>query len=193
MKGEWNKWNKRKMGKRNEEAVAQPQMESQLLYMSMVDNEGDEVQILRTKKKYRIRWLKNGQLNALTRLLMRADKDTERKTSGNEVMDAFMADSKLACKAAAIITLDGFFKLKLRYWFRWRWFYYIRQYDNIQLYPILDMGKKKVPLMQFYVTITSLTEARDTLMRMRKEEVEATLLAQSTEQRSQTGSRDSGS
>lgn len=181
------------MGKRNEEAVAQPQMESQLLYMSMVDNEGDEVQILRTKKKYRIRWLKNGQLNALTRLLMRADKDTKRKTSGNEVMDAFMSDSKLACKAAAIITLDGFFKLKLRYWFRWRWFYYIRQYDNIQLHPILDMGKKKVPLMQFYVTITSLTEARDTLMRMRKEEVEATLLAQSTEQRSQTESRDSGS
>ena len=178
--------------KKNEEEIQQPSADSQMLYLSMISNDADEVQILRTGKKYRIRWLKNGQLEALTRLLMRANSK-KMKSSGNDAMDAIMEDGKLACKAAAIITLDGFFKLKMRYWLRWRWFYYIRQYDNIQLQPILEMGKKKVPLMQFYVTITSLTEARDTLMRMRREEVEATLLAQNTERPSQTGSSASGS
>lgn len=178
--------------KKNEEVMQQPSVDSQMLYLSMVGNDPDEVQILRTEKKYKIRWLKNGQLEALTRLLVRANSK-KVESSGNDAMDAILADSKLACKAAAIITLDGCFKLKMRYWLRWRWFYYIKEYDNIQLHPILEMGKKKVPLMQFYMTITSLTEARDTLMRMTREEVEATLLAQSTERPSQTGSSGSGS
>ena len=79
------------------------------------------------------------------------------------------------------------------YWLVWRWFYYIRQYDNIQLQPILDMGKKKVPQIQFFKSIMSLTEARDSLMRMRAEEVEAILREQSTAARSQTESSDNGS
>lgn len=179
--------------KKSEESIPQPSVDSQLLYLSMINNDPDEVQILHTKKKYKIRWLKNGQLEALTRLLMRVNSKKKKKTSGNDAMDAILEDSKLACKAAAIITLDGFFKVRLWYWFRWRWFYFIRQYDNIQLQPILETGKKKVPLMQFYVTTTSLTEAKDSLMRMRKEEVEATLLAQNTERPSQTENSVSGS
>lgn len=107
-------------------------------------------------------------------------------------MDSILEDNQLACRAAAIIVLDGFWKLKFFYWILWRWFYYIRQYDNIQLQPILDVGKKKVPLFQFYKTTISLTEARDTLMQMRTEEVEAILLAQSMEQPSQTGNNSNG-
>lgn len=58
------------------------------------------------------------------------------------MLDVISSDAKLSCKAAAIYTLNGLFKLHLCYWFRWRWFYYIRQYDDIQLQPILAEGKK---------------------------------------------------
>jgi len=174
------------MRKDEEPEVDQPSLESQLLYLSMTNDDADEVQILGTKKTYKIRWLKNGQLEKLTRLLLHKKDVDDGKTTGIEVLDEILADCKLACKASAIIILDGFWKMKLFYWLLWRWFYYIKQYDNVQLQPILDAGKKKVPLRQFYGTIISLTEAKDSLMRMRAKEVEAILRERSTEQPSQT-------
>ena len=178
-----------------EPKIEQPNDAAQLLYMSLVNNDPDEVTILRTKKKYKVYWLKNGQLEALTRLLIGANekKSEEEKTSGSDVLDTILRDAKLACKASAIILLDGYWKLKFNYWWLWRWFYYIKQYDNIQLDPILEAGKKKVPQMQFFRTIMSLTEARDSLMRMRAKEVEATLQELNTVQRSQTENKGSGS
>ena len=177
----------------SEPEVEQPSLDVQQLYLSMISNDAEEVEILRTSKKYKIRWLKNGQLEKLTRLLLHKKEIDEDKTTGSDVMDAILEDAKLACKAAAIIVLDGYWKLKFRYWFLWRWFYYVKQYDNIQLSKILAVGKKKVPLQQFYGTIMSLTEAKDTLMRMRTEEVEAILQGQSMAERLQTESKDSGS
>ena len=165
-----------------EPKIEQPGLELQMQLLSLMNNDATEVTILRTKKKYKIRWLKNGQLTKLTSLLLHKTDVEKEKTTRSEVLDSILEDSKLACKAAAIITLDGYWKILFWYGIRWRWFYYIRQYDNIQLEPILSAGKKKVPLLGFYKITTSLTEARDTLMQMRTAEVEATLLAQSMEQ-----------
>ena len=181
------------MKKEEEEKVEQPSYDAQQIYLSLINNDAEEVEILRTKKKYKIRWLKNGQLEKLTRLLLHKKSIDEQKTTGSEVFDEIYEDTKLACKAAAIIVLDGYWKLKFRYWYLWRWFYYVRQYDNIQLQKILEVGKKKVPLNQFYATIMSLTEAKDTLMRMRAKEVESILHAQNMAQPSQTESKGSGS
>lgn len=181
------------MKENEEERVEQPSYDAQQLYLSMISNDADEVGILRTKKKYKVRWLKNGQLEKLSRLLLHKKTIDENKTTGSEVMDAILEDTKLACKASAIIILDGYWKLKFRYWYLWRWFYYVRQYDNIQLHEILEVGKKKVPLNQFYATIMSLTEAKDTLMRMRAKEVETILHAPNMVQPSQTENKDSGS
>ena len=177
----------------NEQKIEQPTLDAQQLYLSMINNDPEEVEILRTKKKYKIRWLKNGQLEKLTRLLLHKKTLDENTSTGSDVLDTILEDNKLACKAAAIIVLDGYWKLKFRYWFLWRWFYYVRQYDNIQLDKILEVGKKKVPQMQFFRTIMSLTEAKDSLMRMRVKEVEVTLQELSMVARSQTESKDSGS
>lgn len=176
-----------------EQKIEQPSIDAQQIYLSLISNDAEEVQILRTKKTYKIRWLKNGQLEKLSRLLLRKKTIDKEQTTGNDALDEILEDSKLACKAAAVILLDGYWKLKLRYWLLWRWFYYVRQYDNIQLLPILEIGKKKVPQMQFYKTIMSLTEARDSLMRMRAKEVEVTLRELSMAQPSPTENNDSGS
>ena len=169
-----------------EPKITQPSVESQRTYASIRDNDATVVSVLGTKKKYKIKWLKNGQIDALSRLLIRKgdtdDKDGQRDNALNAILD----DSKMACKAAAIYILDGYWKLKFRYWFLWRWFYYIRQYDNVQLQEILDEGKKKVPLTQFCVTIMSLTGARATLMNMRTEEAERILHELASAQRHAT-------
>ena len=176
-----------------EQKIEQPTIDAQQIYLSLISNDAEEVQILRTKKKYKIRWLKNGQLEKLTRLLLHKKTVDENNTTGSKVLDEIVEDCKLACKAAAIILLDGYWKIKFRYWILWRWFYYVKQYDGIQLLPILEAGKKKVPQMQFYKTIMSLTEARDSLMRMRAKEVEATLRELSMAQPSPTENNVSGS
>ena len=176
-----------------EPKVEQPSVESQRTYASLRDNDATVVSILGTKKKYRIRWLKNGQIDRLSRLLIRKGETDNEDGSKDSPLDAIIEDSKLACKAAAIYILDGYWKLKFRYWYLWRWFYYVRQYDNVQLQEILEEGKKKVPLTPFLLTTMSLTGARVTLMSMRTEEAERTLQELASEQRQATEKPDSGS
>ena len=175
-----------------EPKIEQPSVEAQRNYASIRDNDATIVEILGTKKKYKIRWLKNGQVDRLSRLLIRkGDTDNEDGTKDN-ALDAIIEDSKLACKAAAIIILDGYWKLKFRYWYLWRWFYYIRQYDNIQLQGLLEEGKKKIPLVQFLATTMLLTGAKATLMNMRTEEAEHTLQELASEQLQETEKQDNG-
>ena len=176
------------MGKRREDPIVeQPTLGMQRQIKSLTDNTPTEITIPRTKKKYLVRWLKYGQVAKLSRLLIhKNNKDNEDDV--NEVIagsEMVITDSKLACKAAAIYVLNGFWVLHLKYWFLWRWFYYIRQYDNVQLQPILNEGKKKVPLMQFFGTTTSLIGVRDTLLQMTTMEAERILQGLNSEQPSQ--------
>lgn len=175
-----------------EPKVEQPSVESQREYVSLRDNDATIVPILGTSKKYKIRWLKNGQIDKLSRLLIRK-ADTDDKDNQESPLDAVIDDSKLACKAAAIIVLDGYWKIKFRYWYLWRWFYYIRQYDNVQLQQLLEEGKKKIPLMQFLMTTMCLTGAKATLMSMRTEEAERTLQGLVSDQQQEKGKPASGS
>ena len=160
---------------KKEPKIEQPSVESQRTYASIRDNDATVVSVLGTKKKYKLRWLKNGQIDKLSRLLIRKSDTDDADGTRDNALDAVLDDSKLACKAAAIYILDGYWKLKFRYWYLWRWFYYIRQYDNGQLQELLEEGKKKVPLAQFLVTTMLLTRARATLMNMRTEEAERIL------------------
>lgn len=176
-----------------EPIINQPGLQAQRTYASIRDNDATIVGILGTKKKYKMRWLKNGQIDKLSRLLIRKGDTDEKDGTRDDVLNAVLDDNRLACKAAAIYVLDGYWKLKFRYWYLWRWFYYIRQYDNTQLQEILDEGKKKVPLTQFLLTTISLTGARATLMNMRTEEAERTLQGLASAQLEETEKQDNGS
>lgn len=176
-----------------EPVIEQPSLESQRTYASIRDNDATIVPVLGTKKKYKIRWLKNSQIDRLSRLLIRKGKTDNEDGSKDSLLDAVIDDSKLACKAAAIYILDGYWKLKFRYWYLWRWFYYIRQYDNVQLQGILEEGKKKVPLTPFLLTTMSLIGAKATLMNMRTEEAEHILQELASAQQQETEKPGSGS
>lgn len=169
-----------------EPKIEQPSIEAQREYTSLRDNDATIVQIPGTRKKYKIRWLKNGQIEKLSRLLIRKADTDDKDGKRDDVLAAVLDDTKIACKAAAIYVLDGYWKLKFRYWYLWRWFYYIRQYDNEQLRGILEEGKKKVPLTQFLLATMCLTGARATLMTMRTEEAERTLQELATARQEET-------
>lgn len=174
--------------------LEQPNEAQQREFKSLVEDTPTEVGILRTKKKYLIRWLKNGAICKLSDLLIHKSKtDNGDEEADDNILGVIKSDSKLACKAAAVMILNGYWKIKLKYWFLWRWFYYVRQYDSIQLQPLLTVGKKKVPLMPFYGTTTLLTGVKDTLMQMRTTEVERILQEQALAQYTTNASTKSSS
>lgn len=177
------------MAKNKEPEIRQPNIEQQKNYASLRDNTATTVHI--RKKKYRLRWAKNGQISKLSKLLLSESSD-EKTSSLEETLKEINRSSKLACKASAIYILDGYWRLKFRYWYLWRWFYYIRQYDDEDLKEVLEIGKKKVPLQQFCLTIMSLTEAKDTLMMMRTREAERILRELSTAPPTQQQKSDNG-
>lgn len=181
------------MGKKNTEPeINQPNIEEQKEYASLIGNDATIVHI--RDKAYLLRWLKNGQIEKLSRVLLRKkDKDNEDIDEQKDIIPAIVEDRKLACKVAAIYLLDGYWKIKFRYWYLWRWFYYIRQYDDLDLMEVLNEGKKKVPQYQFLAVIMSLTGAKDTLMTMRTEEAERILQELSSVQHSPEQKKDNGS
>lgn len=180
------------MAKR-EPKVEQPTDAQQREYLSLRDNDPTIVHIIGKKKAYKLRWLRNGQLEKLSRLLVHKKPTDNDDAEAIDTLEEIVEDAKLACKASAIYLLDGRFKLKFKYWFLWRWFYYIKEYSAIDLLEILEVGKKKIPLTQFFLITMSLTEARGTLMMMTTKEAERILREQSLAVNSQTESNSSGS
>lgn len=176
--------------------IKQPTEEQQREYISARDNDATVVRIEGTNKKYKIRWLRNGQMVKLSRLLLhKADTDDQDPKDGDksDILREVLSDNKLACKAAAIFILNSWVKLKLCYWFLWRWFYYVKEYSDAQLHELLNEGKKKVPWVQFLGTTMCLTEAKGTLMNMTMREAEHTLQELRSAQDSQTGKDSNGS
>lgn len=125
------------------------------------------VKIPQTKTKYKVRTpLKNTQLEDIAKLLIK--DDGKSLTTEAEILQ----DIKIACKAAAIYLLPGLWKRKLFYGVLWRWFYYIKQYDNIQLEPILSAGLNATPYISFLKTMSILVNQKETQMRMTRKEAE---------------------
>lgn len=121
------------------------------------------VGIPRTNKTYLVRPLKNTQLEALAKLLI---------PTKESLSDMVIEDTKIASKAAAIYLTPGYWKRKLTYWLRWRWFYYVRQYDCDQLQPILSAGNNSTPYIDFLKTMSLLVNQKTTQMRMTRLEAE---------------------
>lgn len=177
-RGTYNIKHEKKMAKKKREPeVSQPSLESQRWYQSLRDNDATVVRV--RKKRYKVRWLCAGQMVKLGRLLLRKSKTDTAKADGtsaaggdDDILRSFISDQKLACKVAVIFLLNGYWKMRFRYWFLWRWFYYVRQYDTFELEELIAEGKKKVPAEQFLKLTMYLTGAKDTLMMMRMEEAE---------------------
>lgn len=144
--------------------IEQPDIESERLLEGMIDNSVDYVSAEGHKHRYAIRWLKGFTRHKMTEVILGEDND-----------------DKCSCMMAALIILNDFWKIKLFYPIYWRWLYYVRQFGEEELVPILLMGKKKVPLNAYATNITLMIGLKDTIMMMRKKEMTSILREQSTE------------
>lgn len=119
------------------------------------------VKIPGTSKSYEITKCGNAQFAKIAKLLMsRADYDAD------DPLAAINSDSKLACKVAAAVVLHGFFTMKMKWWYLWRWFYYVRQYDVEQLNELLSAGIAALPYEETMNAYSILSATRETLKHM---------------------------
>lgn len=154
--------------------ITQPTQSDEALLDEIARNSTDYVKV--RNKRYGIKWIKAATRRRMTHLFINAKDD----------------DNALSCKAAALFVLNGYWAIKFRYWYLWRWFYYIRQYDEAELSELLALAKKKVQLESYYVNITLLTAMKDTAMMMTKAEVNATLQEHSTGNGAKSAKSDRG-
>lgn len=144
--------------------IGQPSVESERLLDDILGDSVDMVSLRGRKKRYAVGWMRPGTARKLTHVVL---------GKGN--------DGKVSCMCAALIVLNGFWKIKFFYPVFWRWLYYVRQYTDVELFPVIAAGKKKVPLQAYLMNITLLTEMKDTILIMKKEEVITSLQGRSTE------------
>ena len=138
-----------------EKKISEPTEEQERELNDIIENGASEVGIPGTRRKFKVRWLKAETTRKITSILQ---KDAD--------------DRKLSCKVAAAIVLNDYWKIHAFYWAAWRWFYYVRQYTEAQLLPVVMEGKKKVPQTAYYSLIMLAIGMRDTIMTMKKEEVQ---------------------
>lgn len=142
----------------------QPTIDEQRELNSVVEDEISEVKVRNTT--YRLRYMRNATIRRITDVMLN-EKD----------------DSKVSSKCAALMVLNGYFKIKFFYWFLWRWFYYVKQYLEIELHALIDEGKKKVRAEDYYINTIFLIGMKDTMIAMTREEAERFRQELSTAQR----------
>lgn len=131
----------------------QPTDDEQRELNAVIENEATEVKV--RNKTYKVKGL---------------HKETMRKMT--DVMLNCNEESQVSSKCAALIILNGFFKIKLFYWFLWRWVHYVMQYSDEELATLIEEGKKKVPVQAYYQNTILLIGMKDTMVAMTRKEAE---------------------
>lgn len=133
--------------------ITEPSVQAERELNEIIENEGTKVSLNGVNKSYTIKCPHKGTMRKITDIYLK---------DGN--------DDKVSCQVASLLILNSFFKIKFFHWFLWRWFYYIKEYDDGILQPILIEGKKKLPYTQFLVNTMLVTAMKDTIMMMTKKE-----------------------
>ena len=137
---------------KKKKAVNPPTEKEEALLDSIVENSKDTVEI--RGRKWHVEWMRNGTKRKVTHIML-----TEKE------------DDKVNSKCAAAIVLNGYWKILFFYWFLWRWFFYVMQYSDEELLPLIETGKKKVRVEGYCACTILLTEMKDTVKSMTREEV----------------------
>ena len=104
-------------------------------------------------KKHTLRWLRNGAVRKFSHVSI-AEKD----------------DNKRAVKLCAIVLLNNVWKLRFLYWIVWRWWYYVKDVDAVELLRVLDVAKKKIPSAAYSLLTILATGMTDLMMTKKKNE-----------------------
>ena len=132
----------------------------------------ESVQIPGTKKVVKIRGMKAGTMEFLTRLWVERDLGAVRIENSSETLKAMCQAPFFSIKMACAMALNSYWKLKLVWPLKWRWWAYVKEYTEEQMSPIITVGKKKIPLEARLLNTVLLMDMRTDQMTMQKKQAE---------------------
>lgn len=148
------------------EELKQPDLEAQELEDSILENTPEVFQFREGDRKWRVGWTYYGSLRKVSHLMVSKEED----------------EGKVVTKCAAALLCDSVWKQWFVYWLLWRWMYYIKQYTDAELLPLLKLAQKKIPLVEYSSCIMLLTGMKDTMMAMTRKELGSMLQERGTAQ-----------
>ena len=113
-----------------EKKIEQPSVDLQEMLDSVIGDTPTEV-VFRGKK-HSVGWLRKGTMRRCTNIKMKEKNEWKRNV-----------------KICVCILLNNIWKIRAFYWIYWRWLYYIKDVDVVEVLKVLDVSKKKIPSNAF--------------------------------------------
>ena len=140
------------------EKIEQPKLDVQELVSNLMEQEPETVVVC--GKKHRIRWLKKRTVRKFSHIMVK-DKDPWRRNV--KVCACILLNNKHG--------LVTWFLLWAWYWVYWRWLYYVRDIDQVEVMGVLDASKKKIQSEPLAMATILAIGMMDLMMNMAKHEV----------------------
>lgn len=162
---------------RKTKAPTLPTLDDERVLENIVDNDKEYITI--RGRLFGFRDLNGWGLHKISRIMVKEGED----------------ELSVGCKCLAAARLNGYFKIKFLWWFLWRFYFYIRQYRDIEIAEAVALIKKKAvaALAVYSLNTTLLIETRETVMKMNRAEAKAILRELSTDSRGKSAKSDLGS
>lgn len=138
-----------------EKAIEQPGLDLQEAIMDVMRKTPTELSFMGKKRKL-------GWISYYTQMRF------------SEVMIKEKNPYKRNVKVCAILLLNSFWKIKAMYWLYWRWLYYIKECEQVEVLHVLDEAKKKIQSDPFSMATILATAMMNTMMTMTRREAEHT-------------------
>lgn len=139
-------------------------------YKDIKDDRPQKVQIPDTKKVVKIRGIKPYTIERLTDLWL--ERDAVLPEDSSDTLKSICIEPYFSIKQAVLMVLNRAWKIKLLYWLVWRIWAYVYEYTELQMMPILQEGKKKLPLTAHWTNMAFSVDMREDWMKMMSKEAE---------------------
>lgn len=151
--------------------MKQPNLKARKEYRAIVDDTPTTVRIPGTGRSVKIRGIKPYTLERLTDLWLERDAASAPSDSA-ETLRSMCVEPYFSVREACLIVLNSYWKIRLLYPLMWRiWGRWIG-YTEEQMSPIIEEGKKKLPLAAHWRNMAFSTDMRTDWMKMTEKEAE---------------------
>lgn len=137
---------------------------------AIVDDIPEIVAIPDTRHTVKVRGIKPYTIECLTRLWQ--EREMTLPDNSSDTLKSLCVEPYFAVREALLLTLNSYWKIKLLYPLKWRIWAKWRGYTEAQMSPIIQVGKKKLPLTEHWTNMAFSVDMRNDWMRMTKKEAE---------------------
>jgi len=146
----------------------QPDIQARKEYVDIVENSVSVVPIAGTRRSVRLRWMHPYTMERITKVWIERDLAAKEVENGAAVLKDLCEEPYFTFKEAALMILNHDLKIRFFYPIYWRWL--SMRYTEPQMLPIIEEGKKKLPLEAHYMSMVFSKDMNAAMRKMTKAE-----------------------